>query len=464
MIALLLMAVGFASYSAVLRQTIKERDESNARLKVANVTTADALRQSKAAGERADQALQEFRQQVYIQDVEQAAQATETQDVSLASNLLARQVPRNGESDLRGFEWYWLRARLRGTGLTLHVSQEPVYDAEYSPDGLRLATGGADAVLRVFDTKTRQELLHVATGQIEINAVAFSPDGKTIATTGDDSTVHLWDAQDGRPRFASKARRDGTLFTVPLYAGWPPDRGQRQRSHDPDLERPDGPIGSGAEKFQWERVGHADRNDGRRQHAGLGERRWRRSDLGPDHAHVPPCLRVQEGVCLTVAFSPDAKLLVAGYSDRTVRVWNCSDGTTALAGQLRDAFHDVCFLRTGEGILAADSGGTIRLWKVPHEFRPPPTTNLTAFSSIQSGDSDGSIARWRRHQGAIHRIAVARAGNRVASAGNDGTVSLSDSQSAVDSRLVNLDPLISQFRFGPKDELLMTDRATRGEG
>jgi eukaryotic-like serine/threonine-protein kinase len=463
-IALLLMAVGFASYSAVLRQTIKERDESNARLKVANVTTADALRQSKAAGERADQALQEFRQQVYIQDVEQAAQATETQDVSLASNLLARQVPRNGESDLRGFEWYWLRARLRGTGLTLHVSQEPVYDAEYSPDGLRLATGGADAVLRVFDTKTRQELLHVATGQIEINAVAFSPDGKTIATTGDDSTVHLWDAQDGRPRLRIEGPQGRHIFTV-LFT--PDGRQIVANANDPMIRIWNAQTGQLEAELRNSNGNEsvtqiAMTRDGNTLASGSDDGAARIWDLTTRTCRR--VLRVQEGVCLTVAFSPDAKLLVAGYSDRTVRVWNCSDGTTALAGQLRDAFHDVCFLRTGEGILAADSGGTIRLWKVPHEFRPPPTTNLTAFSSIQSGDSDGSIARWRRHQGAIHRIAVARAGNRVASAGNDGTVSLSDSQSAVDSRLVNLDPLISQFRFGPKDELLMTDRATRGEG
>ena len=216
-IALVVMVAGFATYSAVLRRTIQERDESNARLNNANLETANALRESKEAGERADRALQEFRQQVYKEDIERAARAIEKEDVKLASNLLARQVPRSGESDLRGFEWYWLRGWSTGTGRTLHVSQKPVYDAEYSPDGLRIATGGADGVLRVFDTKSEQEILRVPTGQIEINAAVFSPDGKMIATSGDDATICFWNALDGKPRFISgpKGRHAFALLFTP---------------------------------------------------------------------------------------------------------------------------------------------------------------------------------------------------------------------------------------------------------
>ncbi len=89
-----------------------------------------------------------------------------------------------------------------------------VYDVEYSPDGLRLATGGADGVLYVFDTKSGRELFRVPTGQIEINAVAFSPDGKTIATTGDDATIRLWDAQDGKPRLRIEGPQGRHAFSV----------------------------------------------------------------------------------------------------------------------------------------------------------------------------------------------------------------------------------------------------------
>ena len=449
-VALVVIAAGFATYSA--------------HLNMANIETANALRESQESGERADRALQESRQQVYAQDMEYAWREMEGQDLSLASNFLARHVPRNGETDLRGFEWYWLRGVLRGTGPTLHVSPKPVYDVEYSPDGLRLATGGADAVLRLFDTKSGRELLRVPTGQTEVNAVAFSPDGKTIATTGDDGTIRLWEAQDGQPRLRIEGPRGRHAFSVlfttdgrqlvstandPLIRIWNTQTGELEaelRNSDGNdsvtqiaLTRDGKTLASGSE-------------DGAARLWDLPTRTCRR------------VLRVQEGSCLAVAFSPDSRLLVAGYSNRTVRLWKCADGTTAQIGLLRDALHDVCFLPTGEGVLAADGGGTIRKWRLTRDFGPPPSTNLTAFSSIVSGQPDGSIARWKRHLGAIHRIAVDRAGNLVASAGNDGTVSLSDSQSAVESRLVKLNPLISQFRFGPEDELLMTDRATRGKG
>lgn len=143
--------------------------------------------------------MQESRQQVYAQDIEHATRALASEDVSQAFNLLGHYVPHGGESDLRGFEWYWLRSRSIGTGQTLHLSQKPLYDVGYSPDGLRLATGGGDGVLYVLDTRTGRELFRVPTGQIEINGTVFAPDGKTIATSGDDSTIRLWNAHDGKP-------------------------------------------------------------------------------------------------------------------------------------------------------------------------------------------------------------------------------------------------------------------------
>ena len=61
----------------------------------------------------------------------------------------------------------------------------------------------------------------------------------------------------------------------------------------------------------------------------------------------------------------------------------------------------------------------------PRTVRAPGSHYLAAVTSIFDGHSDGSLARWKRHDGAIDHIAVARAGIRCASAGNDGTVSLS---------------------------------------
>jgi WD40 repeat protein len=92
-----------------------------------------------------------------------------------------------------------------------------------------------------------------------------------------------------------------------------------------------------------------------------------------------------------------------------------------------------------------------------------------ALSSIKDGESDHSVARWQRHVGAIHRIAVDPAGNTMASAGNDGTVSLTELRSAVDAHRVKWKDVpeaeerqSSQFRFGRNDELLYNDRTIPG--
>lgn len=109
----------------------------------------------------------------------------------------------------------------------------------FTPDGRFVAGAGADAVVRVYDTKTRQEvrglrghsdwatalafgpggrllvtggadnkaLVFELTPQegsapvghtVGLSAVAFSPDGKTVATASGDRTVKLWEAASGR--------------------------------------------------------------------------------------------------------------------------------------------------------------------------------------------------------------------------------------------------------------------------
>jgi WD40 repeat protein/DNA-binding SARP family transcriptional activator len=75
-----------------------------------------------------------------------------------------------------------------------------VMDVAFSPDGQRLATGGADGQASIWDAVTGERLLNLTDHTGWVNRIAFSPDGSLLATasaTG-DATVKIWDTSAGR--------------------------------------------------------------------------------------------------------------------------------------------------------------------------------------------------------------------------------------------------------------------------
>jgi WD40 repeat protein/serine/threonine protein kinase len=67
----------------------------------------------------------------------------------------------------------------------------------FSPGGERLAAGGMDRIVKVWNTTTWKEILSFRDPTGGVYCLAFSPDGRRIATGGTDATVKLWDAESG---------------------------------------------------------------------------------------------------------------------------------------------------------------------------------------------------------------------------------------------------------------------------
>ncbi|HYX70703.1 MAG TPA: WD40 repeat domain-containing protein, partial [Terriglobales bacterium] len=84
------------------------------------------------------------------------------------------------------------------TGRKRALPATAIWAVAFSPDGRRVATGGYDHQVKIWNAATGT-LLHVMAGHSEpVQAVAFSADGSVLASSGDDMTVRLWDASSGK--------------------------------------------------------------------------------------------------------------------------------------------------------------------------------------------------------------------------------------------------------------------------
>ncbi|MFT4560097.1 MAG: WD40 repeat protein, partial [Planctomycetaceae bacterium] len=169
------------------------RDDAQAAESDAQLDVDRASLHAQAAKVAKDQVVvsrDSIRRNLYRADMGLAHQAVLDSDETRLDELLNQYLPTDGETDLRGFEWYYLRHALHRENLSIpHIAGT----LHASPDGVLLAVA-TDGQVNLLDSSTLQREFSLTSSELKgaSYALAFSPTGDMIAAAGRNGTVVCW--------------------------------------------------------------------------------------------------------------------------------------------------------------------------------------------------------------------------------------------------------------------------------
>jgi WD40 repeat protein/DNA-binding SARP family transcriptional activator len=369
---------------------------------------------------------------------------------------------------------------------------------DWSPEGTVFVSEGPEGtgVVDIRDAGTGESVRSFRGHDRDITDVAFNHDGTLLATTGSDGAARIWDPASGEELHTirvpvsdqglagfANARylgasgpsfsRDGSLFA----AAWPEEGvvnvvdlatgrivrevrsvpGPRETSLDPTGARlaitsSSAPtavvvdVASGDEAFvlegpftdiAWspggESIATAGFGGGARVFdARTGDQRFAILDTG--------------GSALSLDWSADAALLVAGISDGTARVWQVTEGGARelfklSAQDTRKGITGVAFSPDGRRVLTGDAGITAaQVWDV-------------------SIDGDAEVANLPAVEGLNGAARFTSDGRLLVASSADGTVTVWDTQSFTPVRtLGGPDAAVLSLAVSPDNRLVAVAR------
>ncbi|MCA9245806.1 MAG: protein kinase [Planctomycetales bacterium] len=85
-----------------------------------------------------------------------------------------------------------------GEAFTGEAHRQPIRSLALSHDGKRLASGGDDGQVKIWDVAERKLLLSIDAHFLPIRSVSWNPDDSGIASAGDDLEIHVWSSVSGK--------------------------------------------------------------------------------------------------------------------------------------------------------------------------------------------------------------------------------------------------------------------------
>lgn len=189
-------------------------------------------------------------------------------------------------------------------------------------------------------------------------------------------------------------------------------------------------------------------------------------------------LQGHEDVVYSAYFSPDGQHVVTASLDRTIRIWNVSDGKQVLVIPLSSEGVSASYNPDGQHVVTADYDGRVQIWdattgdellKLPGEqehvwtalYSPKGDRIVTAgvggIARIWDADTGSELLQLAGHEGALNSAAFSYSGDRVVTAGNDKTARIWDANTG--QELVKLQGhgnRVLSAAFSPDDTRVVT--------
>ena len=293
---------------------------------------------------------------------------------------------------------------------TLPAHQPQAMTVAFSPDGMWMATSGANKFVTLREPSTA-DIRRVFSGHPGIgHEVAFSPDSSLLASAGAEGIVILWSVTTGEKILAMQAlsEDEGTARTVAFS---PDGRLLATGASDGTIKIWD--VKEQKAKLQLKKEALPVTSvkfsaDGLLLATSTGN--WRRRDL-PGNLRLWEVasdselaeLKGHRGEIKRVEFSPLRKRLVSAGADRTIFVWDTETRTVVSQFVVSAVPGSVAMFPGGQWLAVGDLQGGVAIWDLERGKR---------------------IHRYVGHDTAVLGIAVHPEGKVLTTASLDGTIKL----------------------------------------
>lgn len=294
--------------------------------------------------------------------------------------------------------------------LTFRGHAAQVLSVTFSPDGKRLASGGAGRTVKIWDATSGKEILMLTGHTDAVMSVAFSPAEKRLVSASWDHTVRVWNTTDGKETL----RLRGHTGPATSVAFSPNGKRFASVSEDESLRVWD--ATTGVELLTLKGL-----IDVARSVAYSPDGKWVASSTGngfgpdtPVEVKVWNAATGQEKLTLkghaayvwSVAFSPNGKHLASSGLDKTVKLWDATTGQELLTLKGHtEGVKSVSFSPDGKRIATGSNDETVKVWD---------TTTGQELLTLKG------------HTLLVTCVAFSPDGKRLASASEDETVKVWD--------------------------------------